>query len=221
MSRAEHIHRLHDLSLCLNNEDTLGWEAEARNLEANRPAYWYRGQTSPASWLVEMSRCEEHNFSLLKAAEAYADRHPHQNMLDAYDGVIPLNEPAVRELSLCYRLQSTFRDDAELRDRERKAIFNPVFFLRMSDEVRDRWQRLYEGCQQRWADRRDAEFEARKAKAFEGQMAGAELHWPVSSKLPMALAITATNLALSTRGAGPEHTAGDDVARAAVEGVAA
>lgn len=205
-TREQHLDRIRDLSLCLNNEDSLGAEHEARNLLADRPAYWYRGQTSPASWLVEMSRCEEHNFSLLKAAEVFADRHPHADQLAAYDAIIPLNEPAVRELSLCYRLQSTFRDDAELRDRERKAIFNPVFFLRMRQDMRDEWRRLYEGCQQRWADRRDAEFEARKAKAFEDQMVGAVPQWPVSSRREAALAIASANVSL------------DDVARAAVEG---
>ena len=201
ITRAEHIQRLHDLSVCLNNEDTLGWEAEARNIEADRPAYWYRGQTSPASWLVEMSRCEEHNFSLLKAAEAFADRHTEHDLVDVYDGVIPLNEPAVRELSLCYRLQSTFRDDAELRDRERKAIFDPVFFPRMSDEMRARWQSQYEGCQQRWADRRDDEYEARNLSAT------------------ASLAIAATNLDATLLDAvGAALSVPADPARAAVEG---
>jgi hypothetical protein len=221
-SRADHIQRLHDLSLCLNNEDSLGWEVEARNLEADRPAYWYRGQTSPASWLVEMSRCEEHNRSLLKAAEAFADRHTSHDMVDVYDAVIPLNEAAVRELGLCYRLQSTFRDDAELRDRERKAIFDPVFFPGMADEMRGRWQSQYEACQQRWADRRDAEYEARKA--FEDTMSGAEPQWPVSRGLSTtaSLAIAATNLDPMLMGA--VASALDipaDPARAAVEGEAA
>lgn len=201
MPRAEHIQRLHDLSVCLNNEDTLGWEAEARNIEADRPAYWYRGQTSPASWLVEMSRCEEHNFSLLKAAEAFADRHTEHDLVDVYDGVIPLNEAAVRELSLCYRLQSTFRDDDELRDRERQAIFDPVFFPRMSDEMRARWQSQYEGCQQRWADRRDDEYEARNLSAT------------------ASLAIAATNLDATLLDAvGAAISVPADPARTAVEG---
>lgn len=220
LSRAEHIQRLHDLSLCLNNEDSIGWEAEATNLAEDRPAYWFRGQTSPASWLVMLSRCEEHDYSLLKAAEVFADRHPRYDMVDVYDGVIPLNDAAVRELSLCYRLQSTFREDAELRDRERQAIFDPVFFPRMSDEMRDRWQRQYEGCQQRWADRRDAEYEARKA--FEDTMVGAEPQWPVSRGVSTAasLAIAATNLDPMLMGA--VASALDipaDPARAAVEGV--
>jgi hypothetical protein len=186
-TREQHLARITDLSLCLNNGDSLSAETEARNLIEGRPAYWHRGQFTAAGMLVFLSRCAEHNHSLLKACEAYVERHPNRDLVDALDGVIPLNQPAIDELQFCYRLQSTFRDD--LADRERTAIFNPVFFPHMSQESRDRWQAQYEGAQRRWADRRDEEHEARKGMS-----------------LAAALAITAANVSL------------DDAARGAVEG---
>ncbi len=198
-TREQHLDRIRDLSLCLNNEDSLGAEHEARNLIEARPAYWFRGQTSPAAALVCMSRCVEHNHSLLKAAEAFAERHTQHDLVDVYDGIIPLNEAAVDELMLCYRLQSTFRDRAELADRERAAIFNPVFFPRMRQEMRDEWERVYEGCQQRWADRRDDAVEARKG-------------------MSPAAAVALTMATIVARYAPDTAASLDDVARAAVEG---
>lgn len=199
LAHEQHIARIRDLSLYLNNEDSLGAYSEAHNLADGRPAYWHRGQFSPASALVALSRCVEHNHSLLKAAEAFADRHTQHDLVDVYDGIIPLNEAAVDELMLCYRLQSTFRDRAELADRERKAIFDPVFFPRMRQEMRDEWERLYEGCQQRWADRRDDAVEARKG---------------ISPAAAMAL----TMATIVARHAPDTAVSLDDVARAAVEG---
>lgn len=159
---SDHIQRLHDLSLCLNNQDNLGWEAEADNLTHGRPAYWYVGRTSAAMWVVWMARTEDHNHSFLRALEAFVARKPTVDVLEVLDGVIPLNAEAVHELGLCYRLQSTFREDVELADRERRALFDPEFFDGMSDEMRARWERQYEAIQQRWANRREAEYEARK-----------------------------------------------------------
>jgi len=151
MDHQDHLSRIADLSLCLNNRDTLGAEIEARNLSAGHPAYWYRGRTSAAMWVVELSRCEEHNFSFLRALEAFIERHPRINVLEILDGVIPLNEEAVHELSIAYRFQSSFRDD--LADRERKAIFDPEYFPGMDAEMRARWEAQYAECQYRWEQR--------------------------------------------------------------------
>ena len=126
-----HLQRLHDLSLCLNNRDDITIAQTVRNLEEGKPAYWYRGRTSGATWVVDLSHVHG---SFLKALEVFIERKPNLRIIeDVLDNVIPLNASAVNELALCYRLQSTFRDD--LADRERRAIFDPEYFPGMSDEM--------------------------------------------------------------------------------------
>lgn len=152
ITREDHITRIRDLSQCLNNEDYLGMETEADNLVSGKPAYWYRGRTSAAMWVVWGSRTDEANHSFLKALETFVSRKPTIDVVgDILDNVIPLNDAAVAELQLCYRLQSTFCDD--LKDRERQAIFDPEFFPRMGAATRAVWAVLYEQCQRRWAER--------------------------------------------------------------------
>jgi hypothetical protein len=149
-----HIQRLHDLSLCLNNRDDITIAQTVRNLEEGKPAFWYRGRTSGATWVVDLSHAHG---SFLKALEAFVARKPNVDVLEILDGVIPLNAEAVHELALAYRLQSTFRDD--LADRERRAIFDPEYFPGMSDEMRGRWAARYQECQQRWAEARLADMD--------------------------------------------------------------
>ena len=148
LSREDHIQRLRDLGECLKNRDDVTIEQQVRKIMAGQPAYWFRGRTSGATWVVELSACDEHNHSFLKALEAFVERHPGVTVLEILDGVIPLNAEAVHELQLCYRLQSSFRDN--LADRERKAIFDPEFYPRMDPEMRARWAAEYEVIQRRW-----------------------------------------------------------------------
>lgn len=164
LSRDDQINRLRDLSFCLNNSDDLLIEAIANNLMSGHPAYWFRGRTSGATWVVELANCKDHNRSFLKALEVFVERKPTVDVLEILDNVIPLNEAAVHELSLCYRLQSTFRDD--LADRERQAIFDPETFPHMDAAMMAVWETQYEAIQQRWANRREVEFEGRKTAAL-------------------------------------------------------
>lgn len=150
-TRRAHIERITDLATCLDNRDDLCAENMARNLSMGVPAYWYRGWTNAASYIVEDAGRAG---SLLTALIAFAERHPHDDLASHLDKVIPLNQPAVRDLSLCYRLQSTFREDAELRDRERQAIRGAVYLPHMSAEVRARWAAEYASIQRRFEARR-------------------------------------------------------------------
>lgn len=167
-----HLDRIHDLSHCLNNPDEPTARNMAQRLVDGLPAYWYRGQASAASRIVS----EVDDVSLITVMTVYIDSENQklrQGLTKAtdidgtLDSIIPLNQPAIDELSLLYRLQSTFRDD--LADRERAAIFNPFFIENMDLATRAVWQVRYEGCQQRWADRRDEEYEARNAALKDAQ----------------------------------------------------
>lgn len=178
LERAPHIARINDLSLCLNNPDGATRDVMASRLVDGLPAYWYRGQGSAASRIV--SQIDDD--SLITVMVGYIDRENEKlrqgltkaTDIDAtLDGIIPLNQPAIEELSLLYRLQSTFRDD--LADRERKAIFDPFVIDGMDMATRAIWQTRYEACQQRWADRRDEEYEARNAALPDAQSAVLDL----------------------------------------------
>lgn len=149
------LERIEDLGRCCANLDSIDADHVAGNLGVGIPAYWYRGDRTGAASVVRLSHSAEHNFSFLKALEAFHARHPAYGVLEVLDGVIPLNAAAIDELTLCYRLQSTFRDD--LAGRERQAIYDPHYQRHMSDEMREVWRERYGECQRRFEERqRDA-----------------------------------------------------------------
>lgn len=143
--RTAHLARIRDLGTCQDNRDDLNAENAARNLIADVPAYWHRGRTNAAAYVAENANRAG---SMLRAIADWADAHPGTYIASILDKTIPLNAAAVEELEFCYRLQSTHRDD--LAGRERRAIFNPVYFPHMNPATRAIWDETYAACQRRF-----------------------------------------------------------------------
>lgn len=121
--RTAHLLRINDIADCRDNRDTLDAENAARNLMASKPAYWHFGRTNAASYIgYDANRTG----SLTSALVAFLEGHKGEkwDVEDILDAMIPLNDEAVAELELCYRMQAAFRDD--IRQREEHAIMEPL-----------------------------------------------------------------------------------------------
>lgn len=168
-----HVERILDLATTRRNYSTTDAVKAAENLRDGKGAYWFRGQFSAASFVATDANF---NGSLIRALVTFADQHKRVSLAeDVLDNIIPLNQAAIDEMQLAYRLQSTFRDDLDTRERD--AIFDPYFMPGLSLKSRREWAEEYEAVQARFSERAAENLNAR----------------PVTSPAA-ALAIAATNI---------------------------
>lgn len=145
-----HLDRVIDLATSRRNYiDGAGARRAAQNLTSGQPAYWYRGRFSAASFVGS----DANRVGLKEALLYFADTHEHFSITeDILDHLIPLNAPAIDEMDLAYRLQSTFREDLDRRERD--AIYDPWYQPGIKLATRCSWNDEYEAIQARFEERR-------------------------------------------------------------------
>lgn len=156
-ARTAHLQRLRDLADCRRNHDDISAENAVRNLIAGTPAYWCMANspTSLPAYATQLANSGQSLLSAMQRMEPDTMARRIDIATAIYDQIIPLNDAAVAELELCYRMQSTFRDD--IRQREERAIMEPWHPERQSDNSRAFWSDLHDKAQQRFQERkRDA-----------------------------------------------------------------
>lgn len=150
--------RIKAIAEALDNDDWGSRHDAERNLVAGTPAYWH---TSSATTAAPGGLVQSANFhaSMSAALDDFSDDwFAARGGVDRFlDMLIPLNEPAVTELSTLYvSVAGSFRSAHELRDRERRGVMGAWPAGRPSALVD--WS-VRKAAQQRW-QRAQAEREA-------------------------------------------------------------
>lgn len=114
---AAHLSRLQMLALHLDNGNTWAEEEAADNLANNRPAFWSTSRYSNATigiFLDALCRWQRIDLAIAEC-EKTMPHSPHSwRSEDLLDRLLPLNDPAIRELARAYEAIGSFRTPYEL-----------------------------------------------------------------------------------------------------------
>lgn len=175
-ARQVHLQRCRDIADCRRNRDDLSIENAVRNIMAGKPAHLSMAGGSALGASCALAATANSVASLFASLDKLASFYAVRGVDIAsvlLDKLIPLNAAAIDELELCYRLQSTFRDRAEIVDRERKAIMDPWWPTQWTDSESSAWgySEDYRAAQDRYT-----------ARLMEG-------HWsrPVTAAKPLGI----------------------------------